>query len=86
MHGIASNAVWYDDVSIRFLKLVVEHFIVQLTHLINLSFESSTFSSFWTKTLITPIPETSDVRSVNALRAISILPWVSNIIEQISHD
>jgi hypothetical protein len=38
------------------------------------------------KSLITPIPKTSDVRCVNDLRAISILPCVSKIVERIAHD
>jgi Reverse transcriptase (RNA-dependent DNA polymerase) len=86
MNGITSNAVGFDDISIRFLKLVIDSFIAHLTHLVNFSFETSSFSKLWKKSLVTPIPKTPDVRSVNDLRAISILPCISKIVERIAHD
>jgi hypothetical protein len=86
MRGITSNAVGFDNLSMRFLKLIQHLIIPQMTHMINFSFETSCFSSFWKKSLITPIPKTTDVRSLNDLRPISILPCISKIVERIAHD
>ena len=56
-----------------------------ITHIINLSFTTSTFPTVWKKHKIIPIPKKGDLHSVTNYRPISLLPIISKVIEAIVH-
>jgi hypothetical protein len=72
--SISSDACGFDGVSLKFLKLIIEYVIDPLTHLVNCSLSTSCFSKHWKKSVLTPIPKKSEVRGLDDLRPISILP------------
>jgi hypothetical protein len=86
IEGISSDACGFDGISIKFLKLIIEYVIDPLTHLVNFSLSSGSFSKYWKKSVLTPIPKKSEVRSLDDLRPISILPCVSKIVERVVHN
>jgi hypothetical protein len=60
--------------------------VVFMTHQVNFSLSSISFSRYWKKSVLTPIPKKSEVRSLDDLRPISILSCVSKIVERVVHN
>ena len=57
----------------------------EVTHLFNLSLETSTFPVEWRKAMVVPIPKTGDLTSVQNYRPISLLPLPGKILEKLVH-
>ena len=56
-----------------------------LTHIINMSLETSTFPSIWKSAKITPIYKSGNLDHVENYRPISVLPILSKILEKVVH-
>jgi hypothetical protein len=86
IEGISSDACSFDGISIKFHKLIIEYVIDPLlTHPVNFLLSFGSFSRYWKKSVLTPIPKKSEVRSLDDLRPISILPCVFKIAERVVH-
>lgn len=82
LYEIKSNAIGYDNISARMLKMCVPHCLSPLTNIINSCLEAGTVPELWKKALITPIPKKTNP-TIADLRPISILPATSKILEKI---
>lgn len=77
---IKSKAVGCDDVSRCMIFFIPESILPIITHIINFS-----FPSIWRKAFVIPLPKISNPTSLNHFRPISILPFLSKILEAAAH-
>jgi len=75
-----------DQFNVRLLKLAAPYVSTSLTHICNLSLNSSKFPNDWKKAKVTPIFKFGDKSNVSNYRPISVLPIVSKIIERTVHN
>jgi hypothetical protein len=87
LESISSNACGFDGVSLKFLKLITEYVIDPLTYLVNYSLSTSCFSKHWKRSVLTPIPKKrKEIRGLDDLRPISILPRISKVVKRVEHN
>ncbi|KAL9970328.1 hypothetical protein ACROYT_G022683 [Oculina patagonica] len=72
-----------DGIPVKYIKLVADHLVSPLTHILNNCIEHKTFPSAWKIARISAIPKTAVVKENNDLRPISILPVMSKIYERL---
>ncbi|XP_025830422.1 uncharacterized protein LOC112904505 [Agrilus planipennis] len=72
-----------DDISGKMFLFCLPFCFVQLTHIINQSLTTAIFPSAWKKGLTVPLPKVSSPTSLSELRPITLLPFVSKIIEKL---
>jgi hypothetical protein len=53
---------------------------------VNFSLSTSCFSKHWKKSVLSPIPKKSEVRELDDLRPISILPSILKVVERVVHN
>ena len=75
----------YDQIPVRYVKLVKEYLAGPLMHIINISIDTSSFPQTWKTARISPIPKTDSPVSQKDYRPISILPVLSKIFERLSN-
>ncbi|XP_060810695.1 uncharacterized protein LOC132904396 [Amyelois transitella] len=80
--SIKSNAIGPDGISRDMVLLTLPNSLDAITHIINTSIVTGTVPCFWKRALVTPIPKTSKPSSYSDLRPISILPYLSKILEK----
>lgn len=80
MKSIKSNAIGYDNVDPKFVKLLMPQILPYITHLFNSIIISSVFPSQWRHSKIIPVP-----KSNSEFRPIAILPYLSKVFEKILH-
>lgn len=83
--SIKSNAVGHDDLSRLMIMCILECILPVLTHVINLSLSSGVFPSLWRSAYVIPLPKISNPGSLKDFRPISILPFMSKVIEAVVH-
>ena len=86
VYKLKSNAVGCDNISVRFIKLIMPFILMPLTHIINHSISSSCFPSQWKQASVTPIPKKAQASEPKYFRPISILPCLSKVCENIISD
>ena len=71
------------------LRLVIKEtflaLLPELTHLFNLSLESSIFRQAWKDALVIPIPQSGDLSNVKNYTPISLLPIPGKMLEKLVH-
>ena len=70
----------------KILKSILKVLLAQLTHIFNLSVETSIVPDSWKDALVIPIPKKGDLSSVTNYRPISLLPQPGKIMEKLVHD
>ena len=85
VNSIKSNSSGVDEINIFVLKLLINRISGVLTHIINISFEHSTFPDRWKKAIIKPIPKILCPLKASDFRPISLLPTLSKIIEKVAN-
>lgn len=85
-NNIKSNATGADNISKKMLQLLFPIGLDAFLNIINTSLRNGQFPNIWKQSIIMPIPKTTDVKSANDLRPISILPVLSKIIEKHVHN
>lgn len=80
--GITSNAEGDDGITMNMILWTLPRTLSVITNIINTSFVTSTFPHLWKTALVRPIPKNSNVNDVKDLRPISILPYLSKILEK----
>lgn len=82
--SIKSQAIGTDNISISFIKRIIEEIAGIITHIFNYSLFTSTFPKIWKQALVRPIPKSRQVISFADLRPINILPAISKAFEKIA--
>jgi hypothetical protein len=79
--GIQSDYVGADGFSIKFIRIVLPHFLSVLTHLFYFVTISSSFLTAWRTAIVLPLPKSIPTRLVD-FRPISVLPVLLKGIER----
>ena len=81
---IKSNAVGYDSVSIKFLKLVKIYFVEALAHMFNHSINEKAYADIWKILIVRPIPKVVNPKVMKKVRPVgSVVPkLLTNIVNE----
>lgn len=80
--SISTNAQGIDGISLDMILLTLPHTLGLITAIVNESIESGTFPDAWKTSIVRPIPKTNNPAGYKDLRPISILPFLSKIVEK----
>nr|XP_022911017.1 uncharacterized protein LOC111422045 [Onthophagus taurus]XP_022911018.1 uncharacterized protein LOC111422045 [Onthophagus taurus] len=83
INAINSNAMGYDSLNIKIIKLCCPHIIPYVRHIVNHVIETSSFPASWKISLLNPLPKINNPQRLSDLRPISILPVLSKVMEKI---
>jgi hypothetical protein len=81
--GITTNAEGLDGITRDMVILTLPRTLGFITAIVNLSIESGVFPDIWKQALVKPLPKINNPFELNHLRPISILPFLSKIIEKV---
>lgn len=81
--GVKSRAAGHDGINIDMVKMCCPHIIPYLVNIINSCILENYFPKAWKEGIVTPLPKTGEVSDLSHLRAISVLPVLSKILEKI---
>ena len=81
--AVSSEAIGCDGVSRRMICLSLDLTLTVLSHIINFSLSSGSFPSIWRIAHVLPIPKITNPSSFSHYRPISILPFLSKVIERV---
>ncbi|CAG4930029.1 unnamed protein product [Colias eurytheme] len=81
--SITSNSVGVDGISRNMIVPILDIVTPIITHILNASITSSVFPKMWKKANVIPIPKTNSPKSSSDYRPISILPFLSKILERL---
>ena len=84
--NLTSNAKGVDGISNDMVLLTLPTMLPVITSIINKSLFSNIFPTVWKTALINPIPKCVNPSNITDLRPISILPFVSKILEKIVYN
>lgn len=76
--AVKSNAIGYDNINPKFVKIILPQILPFVTHLFNTIIMSGNFPSRWRHAKIIPLPKTK-----TEFRPIAILPYFSKVLEKI---
>ena len=79
--ALSTKAVGSDDISRIMITSIVEILVPVITHIVNFSLSSNQFPDVWRKAFILPLPKISNPTLPSHFRPISILPFLSKILE-----
>lgn len=85
IQSLKSKATGCDDIGRVMVVFILKHVLPSLTHIINFSLSSGVFPDVWRKAHVLPLPKISNPLLPNQFRPISILPFLSKIIESVVH-
>lgn len=83
--SLKSKAVGSDNISRIMISYILLHLLPTLTHIVNFSLSFSQFPDQWRQAYVIPLPKVSNPTLLKQYRPISILPFLSKIIESIVH-
>lgn len=83
--AVRSDAIGSDGISRRMIIMTIESTIPILHHILNHSLTSGTFPAAWRKAYVVPIPKIPNPSCSSHYRPISILPFLSKVLERIVH-
>jgi hypothetical protein len=81
-----SNAMGHDEITFDMILMTLPRTLAIITHLINSSIETSEVPTAWKIAIVRPIPKISDPKEFSDLRPISILPYLSKILEKVIYE
>lgn len=82
---ISSDAIGCDGISRKMINMVLIEIMPIICHIFNFSLTSKTFPNIWRFANVIPIPKVSNPSLPSHYRPISILPFLSKILERIIH-
>lgn len=85
INSISSRAVGDDGLQLQMVTLLLGELASIITHIINFSLETSSFPTIWKKAYVIPLPKTTNPSSLSQYRPISILPFLSKVLESVVH-
>jgi hypothetical protein len=80
---IKSNAIEFDGVSLKLLKLILPQILTVVTYIFIIILTTSVYSAAWKTSKIMPIAKKSEPSNMSDYRPISVLPTLSKAIETI---
>ncbi|CAK1588724.1 unnamed protein product [Parnassius mnemosyne] len=83
--SIKSNAVGCDNISRRMILFILDHILPVISHIINFSLDSGDFPSLWRQAYVIPLQRITNPTLPNHFRPISILPFLSKVLEACVH-
>nr|CAI5833419.1 unnamed protein product [Callosobruchus analis]CAI5834750.1 unnamed protein product [Callosobruchus analis]CAI5835567.1 unnamed protein product [Callosobruchus analis]CAI5840243.1 unnamed protein product [Callosobruchus analis] len=83
LSGIKSTATGDDGLNIIMIKLCFPHILPFVRHIINFCILHSVYPSNWKKAVVMPLPKRPVIEDYKDLRAVSILPVLSKLIEKV---
>lgn len=83
---IKSNATGSDMISRDMILLTLPSTLKIITAIINSSIREGVFPSMWKSAIVRPIPKKSNPTDLKDLRPISILPYLSKILEKVVYN
>lgn len=83
INKISTKAAGCDGINIELIKLSCPHILPYITHIINICLTESVYPSMWKNAMVTVLPKKANPENFQDLRAISILPTFSKLIEKI---
>lgn len=83
--SLKSKAIGSDEVGRVMISRILVYVLPALTHIVNHSLASGQFPDQWRKAHVIPLPKVSNPLLPNHFRPISILPFLSKVIETIVH-
>ena len=78
-----SKSCGLDKIDTYIIKLIRFEILPSLTHIINLSIQTSTFPTGWKKAKVIPLLKKDDPLDPKNYRPVAILPIFSQIIERV---
>lgn len=84
--SVKSNAVGSDNLSPRFLKIIMQYITPIITHIFNNILTCSIYPKAWKSARVQPIPKVTNPTTINEYRPISILPYLSKVFERVLND
>lgn len=81
--GLTSDAVGTDGISRTMLNYCLPVLLLPITHIINVCLEVGYFPNHWKHAKVCPVPKISTPKNYSDLRPISILPFLSKILEKV---
>lgn len=83
--AISSNAVGVDNLSRNMILPLIDVIAPIITCILNSSISSNVFPSLWKDADVIPLPKKSSPSSFSDYRPISILPFLSKVLERLVH-
>lgn len=83
---ITSGATGIDSVSSKLINIVLPNLMPIIEHMFNYSLMYGAVPTTWKSAIIMPIPKIKHPISINHYRPISILPFLSKVLERIVSD
>ncbi|KAL0879002.1 hypothetical protein ABMA27_003982 [Loxostege sticticalis] len=83
--SIASNAVGSDCVSRKMILPLLDILSPIISHILNHSLSSGVFPTIWKDAQVVPLPKKAKPSSYADYRPISILPFLSKVMERVVH-
>ncbi|XP_022836858.1 uncharacterized protein LOC111364232, partial [Spodoptera litura] len=83
--SIKSRAVGCDGISRYMVTTILDHLLPTITHMVNYSLYSKVFPSLWRKAYVRPLPKITNPTLPTHFRPISILPFLSKVLEACVH-
>lgn len=84
LKSVTSNAVGVDGIGRTMIFKFIDHFLPTICHIIDFSFSTGQFPRLWRCAHIIPIPKITHPSLPTHYRPISILPFLSKVIEYIA--
>ncbi|CAK1579495.1 unnamed protein product [Parnassius mnemosyne] len=84
LQKLKSKAVGHDNIGRTMISYVSEHIVPILASIINRSLLTGNFPSCWQKAFVLPLPKISMPSALNHFRPISILPFLSKVLEAVA--
>lgn len=85
IYAVRSDATGCDGLNRKMILLLLDTVAPVLTHIFNFSLFSHKFPSIWKNAYVIPIPKNKNPSTFSHYRPISILPFLSKILERIVH-
>ncbi|CAH2098371.1 unnamed protein product [Euphydryas editha] len=84
--AVSSNSVGSDCISRQMVIPIIDYLVPIITNIFNFSISSGTFPSCWKDAVIIPLPKKPNSTSFSDLRPISILPFLSKVLERLTYN
>lgn len=81
----STKAVGHDGIGRKLLLPILDLIAPHIAHIVNFSLSNNTFPSEWKKAFVIPIPKKTVTSELKDFRPISILPFLSKILEKVVH-
>ncbi|CAG9132815.1 unnamed protein product [Plutella xylostella] len=83
--SLKSKAVGHDNIGRIMVTTLLDILLPAITHIVNHSLSTGQFPNLWLKAYVLPLPKVPAPSAPNEYRPISILPFLSKVLESVVH-